>query len=101
MLCLLGRSATIAAAYVMYSKNVDVQTAIGIIQKARPVAQHVSLSFSIFQNLTSWIIRRPNEGFMAQLEIFYQASFKVSKRDKATRMFYLERAVEEILSKSI
>jgi dual specificity phosphatase 12 len=38
---------------------------------------------------------------MAQLEIFHQASFKVSRRDKATRMFYLERAVEEILSNII
>ena len=33
-----------------------------------------------------------------QLEIFHKASFKVSRRDKATRMFYLERAVEDILS---
>ncbi len=38
---------------------------------------------------------------MAQLEIFHQASYKVSRRDKATRMFYLERAVEEILSNII
>ena len=43
----------------------------------------------------------PNVGFMAQLEIFHQASYKVSRRDKATRMFYLERAVEEILSNVI
>jgi dual specificity phosphatase 12 len=35
---------------------------------------------------------------MTQLEIFHQASYKVSRRDKATRMFYLERAVEEVLS---
>ena len=38
---------------------------------------------------------------MAQLEIFHQASYKVSRRDKATRMFYLERAVEEILSNTV
>ena len=38
---------------------------------------------------------------MTQLEIFHQASFKVSRRDKATRMFYLERAVEEVLSEAI
>jgi len=38
---------------------------------------------------------------MTQLEIFHQASFKVSRRDKATRMFYLERAVEEVLSDTI
>jgi dual specificity phosphatase 12 len=45
--------------------------------------------------------RSPNAGFIAQLEIFHQASYKVSRRDKATRMFYLERAVEEILSNVI
>jgi dual specificity phosphatase 12 len=38
---------------------------------------------------------------MAQLEIFHLASYKVSRRDKATRMFYLERAVEEVLSNVI
>lgn len=35
---------------------------------------------------------------MRQLEIFYKASFKVSKRDKETRMFYLERVVREVMS---
>ncbi|KAI0032407.1 hypothetical protein K488DRAFT_78503 [Vararia minispora EC-137] len=75
----MSRSAAVAAAYVMYHKNVDAQTALAIIREARPSAQ-------------------PNEGFISQLEIFHQASFKVSKRDKATRMFYLERAVEEVLN---
>ena len=41
---------------------------------------------------------RANEGFMHQLDIFYAASFKVSKRDKETRMFYLERTVNEVMS---
>jgi dual specificity phosphatase 12 len=31
--------------------------------------------------------------------VFYHASYKVSRNDKATRMFYLERAVHEIMSK--
>ena len=44
---------------------------------------------------------RPNEGFMRQLQIFYQTSFKVSKKDKETRMFYLERVVNEVMSESI
>lgn len=74
-----SRSATIAAAYLMYSQNVDASTAIDLIRKVRPTVN-------------------PNAGFMAQLEIFHQASYKVSRRDKATRMFYLERAVEEILN---
>ncbi len=37
---------------------------------------------------------------MHQLDIFYAASFKVSKRDKETRMFYLERTVNEVMSES-
>ncbi|KAH9006396.1 hypothetical protein EDB86DRAFT_2794439 [Lactarius hatsudake] len=74
-----SRSATVAAAYVMYSQNIDASAAIDLIRKVRP-------------NIN------PNAGFIAQLEIFHQASFKVSRRDKATRMFYLERAVEEVLN---
>ncbi|KAI9465904.1 hypothetical protein BJY52DRAFT_1113303 [Lactarius psammicola] len=74
-----SRSATVTAAYVMYSQNLDASTAIDLIRKVRPSIN-------------------PNAGFMAQLEIFHQASYKVSRRDKATRMFYLERAVEEILN---
>ena len=35
---------------------------------------------------------------MRQLEIFHQASFKVSKRDKETRLFYLERVMNEVMS---
>ena len=40
---------------------------------------------------------RPNDGFLAQLDIFYQASYKVSKRNKVMRMYYLERALDEIM----
>jgi dual specificity phosphatase 12 len=35
LLCNPGRSATIAAAYLMYSQNVDADTAINLIRKAR------------------------------------------------------------------
>jgi hypothetical protein len=37
---------------------------------------------------------------MEQLKVFHQASYKFTRRDKATRMFYLERTVEEVMSKS-
>ena len=36
---------------------------------------------------------------MEQLDVFHRASYKVSRNDKTTRMFYLERAVQEIMSK--
>ena len=42
----------------------------------------------------------PNSGFLAQLEIFEKASYKVAKQDKGVRMFYLERLVKAINSAS-
>ncbi|EJD00661.1 uncharacterized protein FOMMEDRAFT_22408 [Fomitiporia mediterranea MF3/22] len=75
----MSRSATIAAAYLMYAEQLDAQTALEKIVKARPGTQ-------------------PNDGFLAQLDIFYQASYKVSKRNKAMRMYYLERALDEIMN---
>jgi dual specificity phosphatase 12 len=37
---------------------------------------------------------------MEQLEVFHKSSYKFTRRDKATRMFYLERTMDEILSKN-
>ena len=49
-------------------------------------------------SMLTYGLLRPNDGFMRQLDIFHQASFKVSKRDKETRLFYLERVVNEVMS---
>jgi len=35
----LGRSATIVAAYLMHTRNLDVEAALEMIRKARPVTQ--------------------------------------------------------------
>jgi dual specificity phosphatase 12 len=43
----------------------------------------------------------PNPGFMMQLEIFHQAAFRRSRKDKITRMYYMERTLEEVLSKCL
>ncbi|KAJ6627999.1 hypothetical protein B0H10DRAFT_1869341 [Mycena sp. CBHHK59/15] len=75
----MSRSVTIVAAYLMYTQNIDPQAALDIIKKSRP---HVE----------------PNAGFLLQLEIFHKAAFKISRRDKTTRMFYMEKAVEEVMS---
>ncbi|KAJ3551832.1 hypothetical protein NM688_g4482 [Phlebia brevispora] len=79
--CLAGvsRSATIVAAYLMYAKGLDPTTALDLIRAARPYVD-------------------PNSNFLHQLEIFYQASCKVSKHDKGVRMFYLDRTVKEIMN---
>ena len=40
-LCVAGRSATVVAAYIMYSRNVDLSTAIDLIRKVRPSIKYV------------------------------------------------------------
>ncbi|KAI0642554.1 hypothetical protein C8Q79DRAFT_982660 [Trametes meyenii] len=75
----MSRSVSIVAAYLMVSQGSDPDGALDVIRKVRPEVQ-------------------PNEGFMRQLEIFHKASFKVSKSDKETRMFYLERVVNEVMN---
>lgn len=95
-----GRSATIVAAYLMYSQNLDCETALDIIRKARPNISYVqlpSLPLYTFTNSFGHVCR-PNDGFLLQLEVFHKAAFKISRRDKTTRMFYMERAVEEVMS---
>ncbi|KAI0676571.1 hypothetical protein C8Q78DRAFT_962476 [Trametes maxima] len=75
----MSRSVSIVAAYLMVSQGLDPDGALDVVRKVRPDVQ-------------------PNEGFMRQLEIFHKASFKVSKSDKETRMFYLERVVNEVMN---
>lgn len=79
--CLAGvsRSSTIVAAYLMYAQGLDVQSALQFIRLSRPIAD-------------------PNEGFVSQLEIFRKAHHTVSSQDRATRMFYLERIVKDVLN---
>ncbi|KAJ8596152.1 hypothetical protein M405DRAFT_805862 [Rhizopogon salebrosus TDB-379] len=75
----VSRSATIVAAYLMHSLKLDPASAVDMIKKVRPFVE-------------------PNEGFMEQLEVFHKSSYKFTRRDKATRMFYLERTMDEILN---
>ncbi|KAJ7725605.1 hypothetical protein B0H14DRAFT_3620634 [Mycena olivaceomarginata] len=75
----MSRSVTIVAAYLMYTKNIDTQAALDIIRQARP-------------NID------PNPGFLQQLEIFHQAAFNISRKNKTTRMFYMNRTVEEVMN---
>ncbi|KAH7926164.1 hypothetical protein BV22DRAFT_1033180 [Leucogyrophana mollusca] len=75
----ISRSATIIAAYLMHSLKLDPASALDMIKKVRPNVE-------------------PNEGFMQQLEVFHKASYRFTHRDKAIRMFYMERTVEEIMN---
>ncbi|KAJ3505705.1 hypothetical protein NLJ89_g7277 [Agrocybe chaxingu] len=75
----VSRSSTIVAAYLMYSQKIDPQTALEIIRQARPFVE-------------------PNQGFLQQLELFHEARYKISKREKAVRKFYMDRTVEEVMN---
>ncbi|KAJ3756290.1 hypothetical protein EV360DRAFT_48232 [Lentinula raphanica] len=75
----IGRSATIVAAYLMHSRKMNVEEALGLVRKARPEID-------------------PNPGFIAQLEIFHNASFTISRKDKTTRMYYMQRTTDEVMN---
>ncbi|KAG5646349.1 hypothetical protein DXG03_003672 [Asterophora parasitica] len=75
----ISRSATVVAAYLMYSQKLDTAAALEMIRNVRPNIE-------------------PNQGFLRQLEIFHQAHYKISQRDKTTRMFYMERALDEVMN---
>ncbi|KAJ3825203.1 hypothetical protein F5878DRAFT_707211 [Lentinula raphanica] len=75
----VSRSATIVAAYLMHSRKMNVEEALGLVRKARPEID-------------------PNPGFIAQLEIFHNASFTISRKDKTTRMYYMQRTTDEVMN---
>ncbi|CAE6419977.1 unnamed protein product [Rhizoctonia solani] len=79
--CMAGmsRSATIAAAYLMYSQGLDPTGALELIREVRPTIQ-------------------PNPSFLHQLDVFHAAYCKISKRDKNIREYYLERTTNEIIN---
>ncbi|KAF8761253.1 Dual specificity phosphatase, catalytic domain [Rhizoctonia solani] len=74
-----GRSATIAAAYLMYSQGLDPTGALELIREVRPTIQ-------------------PNPSFLHQLDVFHAAYCKISKRDKNIREYYLERTANEMIN---
>lgn len=75
----ISRSATIVTAFLMYTRRLDATAALEMIRKVRPNVE-------------------PNEGFLHQLEIFHQASYKFTRKDKSIRTFYMERTLEEIMN---
>ncbi|KAG8924708.1 hypothetical protein FRC02_010231 [Tulasnella sp. 418] len=75
----MSRSASIVAAFLMYSKNINLNEALDLMRSARPIVC-------------------PNDSFMRQLELFHKVSCKITPRDKATRAYYLERTVTEVLN---
>ncbi|KAF5357003.1 hypothetical protein D9756_006485 [Leucocoprinus leucothites] len=75
----VSRSATIVAAYLMYRQNLDPEGALELIRKARPYID-------------------PNPNFIQQLEVFHKAHYRISKKEKDIRRYYLGRTVEDVMS---
>jgi hypothetical protein len=84
-------------AYLMYSKNLDREAALEVVRNVRDV-EYVFAYRALQRRGDLYDNARPNEGFMRQLELFQKARFQVSRRDKSTRMFYMERALGEVMS---
>jgi len=58
-----------------------------------------SLQWKSFSDLSFLFTHlRPSDAFLAQLEIFGAAKYRVSHKDRATREFYRDRVVTEVLS---
>ena len=83
----------------MYVKETDVQGALDIVTKARPSVQYVPFVHNLSCKVSQQKIR-PNDGFLEQLDVFYRASYRITRWNKSMRMFYLERALDEIISAS-
>ncbi|PPQ84081.1 hypothetical protein CVT25_003601 [Psilocybe cyanescens] len=75
----VSRSSTIVAAYLMYSQKIDPEAALEVIKKARPYVE-------------------PNQGFLRQLQLFHTARYKISRREKDIRRFYMDRTVGEVMN---
>ncbi|KAH9478381.1 Dual specificity protein phosphatase MPK-4 [Psilocybe cubensis] len=75
----ISRSSTIVAAYLMYSQKIDPNAALALIKQKRPNVE-------------------PNQGFLYQLELFHTARYKISRREKSVRRFYMERTVGEVMN---
>lgn len=81
----------------MYTQKLDASAALDLIRAVRP---HTECVHTVYICAYETHMSSPNEGFLQQLEIFHQASYKISRRSKPVRMFYMERAVEEVMSQS-
>ncbi|KDQ08484.1 hypothetical protein BOTBODRAFT_191750 [Botryobasidium botryosum FD-172 SS1] len=77
----MSRSASIAAAYLIKSQDMDVTAAIDLMKTARPIIQ-------------------PNKGFLRQLEIFRSASYQIYPSYKPTHKYFIKRTIIDILDPS-
>jgi dual specificity phosphatase 12 len=76
----MSRSATVAAAYMMRKGNIGHEKALSMIKSRRSFVA-------------------PNEGFLAQLELYESLNYEVDQKHAAYRRFLLDSIVDEYNSK--
>lgn len=84
----------------MYDKKIDAQSAIQLIRKVRPKIEYVFCEFntSSTPDLTTILFTSPNTNFQQQLDVFHESQYKISRREKATRLFYMDKTVGTVMS---
>ena len=82
----------------MYDKKIDAQSALQLIRKVRPKIEYVLVikTFSYPDLMTSFY--SPNTNFLQQLDVFHKSQYKISRREKATRLFYMDKTVGSVMS---
>ncbi|EJU02279.1 hypothetical protein DACRYDRAFT_15605 [Dacryopinax primogenitus] len=75
----VSRSATIVVAYLMSTLSLSTEAALELVRAARPQAC-------------------PSEAFLKQLGLWKEGGYKVSRRDKATRRWYMGRTAQEVMN---
>ncbi|EIW73571.1 hypothetical protein TREMEDRAFT_25665 [Tremella mesenterica DSM 1558] len=75
----VSRSATVVAAYLVQTLGVDPVEAVELIRQRRPQVD-------------------PSDTFWHQLGLFYNASGRVSLKDKSTRRWYMERTTSQFMN---
>ncbi|GMK53971.1 hypothetical protein CspeluHIS016_0105570 [Cutaneotrichosporon spelunceum] len=75
----MSRSATVAAAFLMRELHLDPVEAVTFLRDRRPVVD-------------------PSDTFWHQLGLYYLADGKVTRKDRSTRQWYLERTTDHVMN---
>lgn len=90
----MSRSATVIAAYLMHTLELDPMDAMEMIRYKRPIVEWVDLQIRAVEADEC----SPSETFWHQLGLFYNTGGRVTLRDRSTRQYYMERTTSQVLS---
>ena len=78
------------AAYLIATQKVTRASAIELIKRRRPGIRYATCFVPALHLIRC---KRPNDGFLKQLDTFHNAQCIVSVDDKTTRLHYIEKTV--------